>query len=192
MTNPNGPAIFFPTILACLIVKNPLEQTAEEIFMRIIPKSSFPLGSEARSTKVKMLGERIFRLVINVTCVSLLYKILLQEDCDFLHWAIGGNADEIKYFKNYPCREVPKYLDDFYIFKISYHFYELAHTLLYQRQRSDFPEYVLHHLLTWSLIFFSYSLNMQAMGCIVMLVHDITDLAVTMFKLTIDITPLAI
>jgi hypothetical protein len=42
--------------------------------------------------------------------------------------------------------------------------------------------------MTWSLIFFSYSLNMLPMGCIVMLVHDVTDLGVTLFKLTIDVT----
>lgn len=30
------------------------------------------------------------------------------------------------------------------------------------------------------------------MGSIVMIVHDVTDLAVTLFKLTIDVTPMAI
>jgi len=84
------------------------------------------------------------------------------------------------------------YLDDFYIFKLTYHLYELVYSLLFHRSRSDFPEYVLHHLMTWSLIFFSYSLNMLPMGSIVMLVHDITDLVVTMFKLTIDVTPIAV
>lgn len=46
--------------------------------------------------------------------------------------------------------------------------------------------------MTWSLIFFSYSLNMTSLGSIVMLVHDVTDLTVTIFKLSIDITPIAI
>ena len=43
--------------------------------------------------------------------------------------------------------------------------------------------------MTWSLIFFSYSLNMLPIGAAVMVLHDITDLAVTLFKLTTDITP---
>jgi ceramide synthetase len=46
--------------------------------------------------------------------------------------------------------------------------------------------------MTWSLIIFSYSLNMLPLGCIVMLVHDVTDLTVTLFKLTIDITPMVV
>lgn len=57
------------------------------------------------------------------------------------------------------------------------------------RSRPDFPEYVLHHLMTWSLIFFSYSLNMMPIGAAVMILHDLTDLACTVFKLTVDVTP---
>ncbi len=96
------------------------------------------------------------------------------------------------YYLNYPCMLIPKNLDDFYIFKISYHLYELFYSVVYQRKRSDFPEYFLHHLMTWSLIFFSYSLNMLPQGSIVMLVHDVTDLSVTIFKLTVDVTHIAI
>ena len=91
MSNPNRLAILIPTIITLLIVKKPLEQTANDIFMRIIPVNSFPIGSKQREAKAAMLGERIFRLVISVTSLSLLYKILLQEDCDFLHVALGGN-----------------------------------------------------------------------------------------------------
>ena len=77
MSNPNRFAIFVPTILALIIVKRPIENTAYEVFQRIIPTKKFPLGSELRKDKSVMLGDRIFKLVINVTCVALLYKILL-------------------------------------------------------------------------------------------------------------------
>lgn len=76
-SNPNTLAIFFPTIIACMIVKTPMESTSFEIFMRILPQKKFPLDSEGRRAKAEMLGERIFRVVINVTCSALLYKILL-------------------------------------------------------------------------------------------------------------------
>ena len=79
-------------------------------------------------------------------------------------------------------------LDNFYIFKISYHFYELAHTLLLDRGRKDFPEYILHHLMTFALILFSYSLNCLPLGSVIMLVHDATDLPATLLKLVSDVT----
>jgi ceramide synthetase len=43
--------------------------------------------------------------------------------------------------------------------------------------------------MTFSLIFFSYSLNSIPIGAAVMILHDLTDLTATIFKLTIDITP---
>jgi hypothetical protein len=77
MTNPNRWAIFFPTIITIMFVKGPLERFSNEIFMKIIPDRKFPIGSDGRAKKSEMLGERIFRLIINVTFVALLYKILL-------------------------------------------------------------------------------------------------------------------
>ena len=136
-----------------------------------------------------MLGERVFKLIVSLFCVGSLFKIMLQEDCDFMDVRIGGKTSRALFYHNYPCQKIPAYLDSFYVFKISYHLYELGYTILYHRHRSDFPEYVLHHLMTWSLIFFSYSLNMLPIGAAVMLLHDITDLAVTIFKMTSDVTP---
>ena len=136
-----------------------------------------------------MLGERIFKVIINVTCISSLYKILLGEDCDFLDVRIGGNTENPLYFYNHPCQKLPRHLDNFYLFKLSYHLYELGHTLVLDRHRLDFVEYLLHHFLTFVLILFSYSVGYLPVGAAVMVLHDVTDLAVSIFKLTIDITP---
>jgi hypothetical protein len=38
-----------------------------------------------------MLGERIFKLLINAFCVGSLFKIMMQTDCDFMDIRIGGN-----------------------------------------------------------------------------------------------------
>ena len=63
------------------------------------------------------------------------------------------------------------------------------HTLMMDRKRSDFPEYVLHHFLTFTLILFSYVLNYLPIGAVVMILHDVTDLGCSIFKLVVDITP---
>ena len=77
-----------------------------------------------------MLGERIFKLIVNIFCVCFLFKIMKQEDCDFMDTRIGGNKEKSLYFNNYPCQKIPTNLDGFYIFKIAYHLYELGYTLL--------------------------------------------------------------
>lgn len=82
---------------------------------------------------------------------------------------------------------MPRYLDDFYVVKLTYHGYEMFYTLAFHRGRRDFPEYILHHLVTLALVLFSYSLNQMTLGSVIMFIHDISDLAVSLFKLTCDV-----
>lgn len=98
-----------------------------------------------------MLGERIYKLIINVFSVVMLFKIMLQEDCEFMDIRIGGNQERPLFYKNYPCQKIPAHLDGFLVFKYSYLVFELGYTLLMHRARADFPEYMLHHLMTWAL-----------------------------------------
>jgi hypothetical protein len=56
----------------------------------------------------------------------------------------------------------------------------------------DFPEYFLHHFLTLTLVGVSYSLNELPVGAAVMLLHDVTDLGMSICKITVDITPTAV
>jgi len=188
-SNPNKELIMGITMVALFMLKERIEGFSTKLFDRYLPEGKFPLGSDARKSKSNMLGERIFKWIISLFCIGSLYKIMLQDDCDFLDVRVGGRIQRPLYYNNYPCQKIPAYLDGFYVFKLTYHLYELGYTILKQRSRSDFPEYVLHHLMTWSLIFFSYSLNMLPIGAAVMILHDLTDFAVTMFKITIDVTP---
>ena len=80
-------------------------------------------------------------------------------------------------------------MQDFYIYKFTYHLIDLIRVGFEHRNRSDFKEYFLHHLLTAALIFFSYIFHFMPVGSSVMLLHDITDLTVSIFKLTVDVTP---
>ena len=84
---------------------------------------------------------------------------------------------------------MPEHLQEFYIYKFTYHLIDLVKVGIEHRSRSDFKEYFLHHLLTAALVFFSYILHFMPVGSAVMLCHDVTDLAVSLFKLTVDVTP---
>lgn len=98
-----------------------------------------------------------------------------------------GDQVDPQYFNNYPCQKIPNYLDDIYILKLSYHVYELLYTIGFQRDRRDFPEYILHHTLTLVLVLFSYIINFLPIGAVIMLVHDVPDVLISLFKITSDI-----
>lgn len=101
---------------------------------------------------------------------------------------MGGNGEHPLYFENYPCNKLPSILDDLYIIKFTFHFYELPYSLMYHRNRRDFSEFMLHHLVTIGLIVFSYSMNFIEVGIIIMLICDTTDIFVGLFKILDTIT----
>lgn len=91
--NPNKHLMFALTILILFLMKDRIELTSANLFNAspIVPFKKFPLDSEARKSKSHMLGERVFKLIINVFCVGSLFKIMMQPDCDFMDIRVGGN-----------------------------------------------------------------------------------------------------
>jgi hypothetical protein len=51
---------------------------------------------------------------------------------------------------------------------------------------------MLHHFLTFTLILFSYVVNYLPVGAAVMILHDVTDLTVSLYKLSSDVSPMLI
>ena len=61
---------------------------------------------------------------------------------------------------------------------------------MFQRGRSDFSEYLLHHLVTLMLITISYSVNFLPIGAVIVIICDGTDIFVKLTKASIDVVPL--
>lgn len=138
-----------------------------------------------REVKARQMGERFFRFLayIGFTCIN----VYILRKGNFLHWNLLGEETEVRYFENYPCQRLPPHLDDFYLFKLGYHFYETLFVLLMHRNRRDFSEMFLHHIFTMALVIFSYGVNFLPIGAVIMLVMDISDIFVSFFKITVDV-----
>ena len=159
---------------------------ARALFLRILPEKKFPFGSKVREDKAEMIAERMYKLfVYTISSIGILFVL---KKGGFLHVLLLGDQEDPQYYPNYPCTKMPSFLDDIYVLKLTYHLYELIYTLIYFRNRRDFPEYILHHIITMVLIVFSYSLNLLTLGSVLMLLTDTTDWFVCLFKLTVDIT----
>jgi hypothetical protein len=135
---------------------------------------------------VKFMSERLIKLVLYFTSTSILFYIMKQST--FLHTYLWGNNPMPEYFVSFPCQALPKYLDDFYVMKIAFCVFDLVKSLMFDTKRRDFPEFFFHHLVTLSLVLFSYSINMLSAGAVILLTHDIGDVVVSFFKLCADTT----
>lgn len=102
-SNPNRIKIFCGTIFGLICTQIPIERFFKGLFMRVLRTDKFPLGSDLRESKSKMLGERVFRFINYSFCTTFLLVTLRSEGCDFLDWRIGGSNDRPLYYKSYPC-----------------------------------------------------------------------------------------
>jgi signal transduction histidine kinase len=67
----------------------------------------------------------------------------------------------------------------------------MIYTLIYHRERRDFSEFMLHHILTCALISYSYTFNFLPYGAIIMLIHDASDIFVSAFRACLDVAGLS-
>jgi len=132
-----------------------------------------------------MMAERMFRFFLYLSFTLLGLWIMKQGT--FLHRYILGQENNPQYFQNYPCQQLPRYLDDYYLIKLSYHVFELLNASLFHRDRRDFSEFLLHHILTIVLVSYSYCTNVIPIGGSVMMIMDASDALVAVFKLTVDV-----
>jgi hypothetical protein len=63
----------------------------------------------------------------------------------------------------------------------------MMYTLLYHRERKDFSEFMLHHLVTFALVIFSYSINCLPYGAVIMFIHYISDIFISTLRGFMDV-----
>eukprot|EP00347_Sterkiella_histriomuscorum_P014717 403359821 len=163
-SNPQFIQIVLITFAVLLLIQTPIEKGSQSVFMQILPKRKFPLQSDLRFQKSKLLAERMHKFTVYTFTISILYWILYQSQ--YLHVYLGGKVFdqglgstviqdskpsdhvyfngtrneskiltvnklqnpnlEIDYFANYPCQPIPLHLDNYYVMKLAYHFYEFG------------------------------------------------------------------
>jgi len=91
--------------------------------------------------------------------ISNSFLAYMMADVTFNHWTLGGKYDRLEFFTDYPCPVLPKYLMEYYLFKLGYYTYEMLTHAIFHRHRLDFTEMILHHFVTVTLVIFSYTTN---------------------------------
>ncbi|CDW85563.1 lag1 longevity assurance [Stylonychia lemnae] len=183
-TNPNKLSLFVGVLFIQICIQFPVMSITRSIFMKILP-DKFPVGSKIREEKAEVIGERMYKLFIY--SIATIGQFFILKQSKFLHVLLWGDQWDPEYFPNYPCVKIPTMLDDLYVLKISFHSYETLYSIVFMRKRRDFPEYILHHIITLGLVLFSYCTNQLSLGAVVMVTHDFTDCLVSVFKIFSDV-----
>jgi hypothetical protein len=136
----------------------------------------------------KKLCTNAFKVTYFIAISIISYYILRQ--LDFFPTSLGGSGEIVNMFKDgYPGYFFfwkPDYFNIYYLGTLGYHVIDLIWLCCFYELQSDFVMMILHHVCTISLIFFSYMANYTNVGCIVMFLHDFSDIFVYAIRTMIN------
>ena len=128
---------------------------------------------------VKKNTSYFYKVVFYTLNVAFGYYIL--KDLNFLPVYLGGSGEFSNMFVNGNMDSTflqPAYFKIYYMMYLSHNLTDLIYLIFIYEQQTDFPLMFLHHTCTISLIFFSHITNHSHIGALVMIIHDLTDIAV--------------
>lgn len=83
---------------------------------------------------------------------------------------------------NYPHHDVPRGVWWYYMVELAF-YWSLSFSQFVDVKRKDFVEMFLHHVVTISLLSFSWTCNLHRCGSLVLLVHDFADIFLELAKM---------
>lgn len=110
------------------------------------------------------------------------YCLLVDNDWFYLdnwHW---------RWIQDWPTHPTPL-LRWYYLFRLAYALHALVSVLLYERDKSDFWMYVIHHCVESALVCTSLMVSMTRIGLYLFAIHDPSDFFLQLGKIPTYILP---
>lgn len=129
-----------------------------------------------------------FKLCYYLVVVTI--GLIVLKDLDYFPVNLGGKGEVSKMFEggypHYLFHSKPKYFNYYYLGTLAFHITDLIWLVAVYELQSDFLMMLLHHICTVILITFSYLSNYSNVGCIVLFLHDFTDIFVYITRLFLN------
>jgi len=134
--------------------------------------------------KVTRCCDSVFKCSYYAAMTTWSFALLKEEP-----WTppvLGGTGETRHcWTDNWPFQAVPAEIRRFYLTAMGHHLSEVA-MLLLEVRHPDFWEMLLHHIVSCTLVCFSYILNYVRLGSLVLLLHGATDVFIYLSKVLVD------
>ena len=144
-----------------------LSFTREFLTQRVIRPVAIWFGIKSRGKQARFMEQVYTAMYMTVSGIYGLYVMSRTPVWYF---------DTTAMFEEFPIRAHEGVFKAYYLLQAAYWAQQLiVMVLLLEKPRSDFKEYVGHHIVTLALIWLSYRFHFTYMGVAVYVTHDISD-----------------
>lgn len=101
----------------------------------------------------------------------------------FVLWNEPQLRDVNECWRNYPYHPISDQVWWYYMLEGAFYWALLFSSVVFDIRRADFYQLTLHHIVTISLLFISWSINMVRVGTLILFSHDVADILIELGKL---------
>lgn len=138
---------------------------------KMIDMSKTNMGEAFRARKERVINYLYGSLYHALFFVAMFFSM---RGTLFMPKALGGTSDLEVQYKSYPV-DAPDVLKAFLMFAMGHSTKKLIKATIYERERKDFMQNVMHHYITSSLIGYSFVTKHFLSGLPILLLHSSTD-----------------
>lgn len=177
----------FPLVLMHRIC----QQMMLPVAVRVVPRKD-KWSIKVYESKLHRFGSSVYKFIFFVSFSTYFYWHALvyakwMPPSMFGYHAVGstmhcwgeGNAGDTQ-------EPIGTAMTRFYQVALAYHMSELAFQIIYEREKPDFLEMLIHHATTLFLVFASFLANFVRIGSLVLFVHYVSDIPVYGTKIFVD------
>ena len=127
--------------------------------------------------KLAIYGVKFFHYLI-IT----IHSYFVYDHLDYFPKELFGHGDMnnlyAKGIQNFSFFDRPKYFDFHYLLNLAYTFADLLCVIFVYDKQTDILVMIFHHFCTISLIVFSYYGHFDSIGCLILFLHNFSDIFV--------------
>ncbi|XP_078432596.1 LAG1 homolog 2 [Wolffia australiana] len=143
-------------------------------FWLLCGKATSVKDEDSKRAKIAKSSESMWKLT---------YYVLVQLWILIIIYLEPWSRNIKDYFEDWPYQELKFMVKLFYLCQCGFYIYSIAALLLWETRRKDFFIMLSHHIVTTVLIGYSYFRGFFRIGCIVLALHDTSDVFLEAAKL---------
>ena len=144
----------------------------------IFPPIASALGVTGKKKKAKFSYNMWLLLFYGSSSLFGYFYVLPGEP--YFNFPVDKNTGATMWM-NHPA-PIPAKIHWYYVYQLGFYFAEL-YAIFVEPKRSDFVEYVIHHIVTIVLIAVSYVAHEHRVGAMIIFIHDVPDVILCFTKL---------